>query len=426
MSIHLVSSIETGEFGAETVRVGDLNGDGAPDLLFVQSVYGTREIRCITATTILGERLWQTGTASPDNGAIYADLPVQVYDWDNDGVNEVLYVRQAGYADWGDRSEDPHQVRERATRYVGNATLVVLDGKTGREKATIAMPAPADDSLAFADLTGRGRREDFVVKDRYWNIWGVARTGDVLWHWEGPVGHYPAIADIDGDGRDEVFLGYSLLDHDGRPLFVHAAAGEHHQDAAYAVPHTDGSWRLLFGNDGVHCLTPEGQTLWEHPLREAQHVVAGHFLGNAEMQVAVVDRGDRSNASSIGVVYLYDIRGRELWRRPQPSGSWATAIVPLTWTGGESTDVLVYSRGPGQPAAILNGAGEIVDLLPMALPPGRPAEDYRKHVYGSRADVWGDSRDEVLLFGSRGCCIWANARPLAIPTLYNNTLYPGM
>ena len=44
----------------------------------------------------------------------------------------------------------------------------------------------------------------------------------------------------------------------------------------------------------------------------------------------------------------------------------------------------------------------------------------------SDADVWGDSRDEVLLFGARGCCIWANARPLAIPTLYNNTLYPGM
>lgn len=62
----------------------------------------------------------------------------------------------------------------------------------------------------------------------------------------------------------------------------------------------------------------------------------------------------------------------------------------------------------------------------MALPPGRPAEDYLQYAYGSRADVWGDSREEVILFGSKGCCIWANARPLAVPTLYNNTLYPGM
>ncbi len=76
MSVHLVSSLDTQDFGAETVRVGDLNGDGAPDLLFVQSLYGSREIRCLTATTILGERLWQTGEPSADNGRIYSDLPV--------------------------------------------------------------------------------------------------------------------------------------------------------------------------------------------------------------------------------------------------------------------------------------------------------------------------------------------------------------
>ena len=99
MTVRLVSSIEAPDFGAETVRVGDLNGDGSPDLLFVQSDYGSREIRCLTATTIHGERLWQAGEPSAANGRIYSDLPVQVYDWDDDGVNEVLYVRQATYAE---------------------------------------------------------------------------------------------------------------------------------------------------------------------------------------------------------------------------------------------------------------------------------------------------------------------------------------
>ena len=55
MSGYLVSSIEGRGFESETVRIGDLNGDGAPDLLFVQSVYGTREIRCLTAATIRGD-----------------------------------------------------------------------------------------------------------------------------------------------------------------------------------------------------------------------------------------------------------------------------------------------------------------------------------------------------------------------------------
>jgi len=163
---HLVSSIDVKDFGAETLRIGDLNGDGAPDLLLVQCVYGTREITCLTAMTIFGKVLWQTGKPSAENGRIYSDLPVQVYDWDADGRNEVLYVRQARYA------EPPYRggVRERASRYEGSATMVVLDGSTGKEEGTLALPAAADDCFLFADLTGRGRREDLVVKDRYWNM----------------------------------------------------------------------------------------------------------------------------------------------------------------------------------------------------------------------------------------------------------------
>ena len=56
--------------------------------------------------------IWQTGKPSADNGRIYSDLPVQIYDWDNDGANEVLYVRQAKYA------EPPHD---------GRAVVVYMD-----------------------------------------------------------------------------------------------------------------------------------------------------------------------------------------------------------------------------------------------------------------------------------------------------------
>ena len=190
-TVHLVSRIVGQEFLSETVRIGDLNGDGAPDMLFVQNLYGPRIITCLTATTIAGEILWQTGTSSKDNGRCYCDLPVQIYDWDRDGRNEVLYVRQANYVD--SSVPDPRRVRERAERYEGDATMLVLDGRSGREECRFALPAPADDSYLLADLTGRGRREDLVVKDRYWNMWGVSHDGQVLWHYAGSVGHYPAI-----------------------------------------------------------------------------------------------------------------------------------------------------------------------------------------------------------------------------------------
>ncbi len=425
MTSHLVSLIDVKDFGAETCRIGDLSGDGAPDLLFVQSVYGTREITCLTATTIHGDVIWQVGAPSLDNGRIYSDLPVQVYDWDGDGRNEVLYVRQATYAEHGVPEGQP---RERATRYEGNATMVVLDGETGEERDTFDLPAPADDCFLFADLTGRGRREDLVVKDRYWNMWGVSHEGEVLWHWEGSVGHFPAIADIDGDGRDEVFVGFALIDDDGTVLFDRDPQGAH-QDAAY-ITHVGGvGWRLLFGNHGLHCLRPDGYELWHHPLAEAQHVVAGRFRTDSQTQFAVVDRGQprEGGARDPATLYLYDADGEEIWRRPQPEGGWYAACLEIDWLGGGAPQcVMVYSRGPGQPVAIYDGDGNVVDELSMQHSPDRTEEDRAAHYYCLRADVWGDGREEVILFGSRGACIYADARPLATPTLYNNTLYPGM
>ena len=423
---HLVSRIDGKDFGSETVRIGDLDGDGGPDLLFVQCVYGTREITCLTATTIFGEVLWQSGTPSSENGRMYSDLPVQVYDWDRDGRNEVLYVRQAVYA------EPPYDggVRERASRYEGDATMVILAGETGTEKGTLGLPAAADDCFVFADLTGGGRREDLVVKDRYWNMWGVAHEGEVLWQWTGSTGHFPAIADVDEDGKDEVFVGFALIDDDGKVLFEQDSKGSH-QDACYIVRPGDGKYRLLFGNGGIHCLGVDGTPFWHHALGEGQHVVAGRFRTDSEMQFAVVDRTPvathRRDANAWAILYLYDIDGKEIWRRQQEKGAWCIATVRIKWFEEEASDgVFVYGQGAGRPAVIYDGEGNVVDSFPMvygpeAAPTGRAAE-----FYGFAADVWGDGREEVLIFNPKSLCIYANARPSAVSTLYNETLYPGM
>jgi hypothetical protein len=305
--------------------------------------------------------------------------------------------------------------------------MVVLDGLTGREKKTFPLPSPADDCFLFADLTGRGRREDLIVKDRYWNMWGVSHEGRVLWQWTGSTGHFPAIGDLDEDGRDEVFVGFTLIDHDGTVVF-HRDPGGAHQDAAYVVKLPDGTWRLLFGNHGIRCLTVDGTELWYHPLAEAQHVVAGHFRVDSPVQCMVIDRGQsRGQGRGQAVLYLYDIEGREIWRREQGEGSWAAAIVGIDWFGaGTPQAAFVYGRGPDQPAAIFGEMGNVVDTFEMRYTPDRSEEDRQAGYYATRADVWGDSREEVILFGARGACIYANARPLALPTLYNNTLYPGM
>jgi len=467
---HLMSAFETHLFGADTLRIGDLNGDGAPDLLFAQTHNEakpgtnelgcrTREIRCLTATTIAGDVLWQYGEPSVQNGCNTGDMPVQVYDWDGDGENEVLFIRQAVYAEM--YPGDPAEYRGRAKQYEGTATLVILDGANGREKASLPLPAPADDSLVFADLTGQGRREDFVVKDPYGeNVYGISRSGEFLWHWHGgpwPVaghnmphaprvfvddpkceaGHYPAVADIDGDGRDEVFIGFALIDHDGHVLFRTDSDG-HHQDAVY-IARLAGGWRLLFGNHGVHCLAADGTELWHNPLvfHEGQHVVASRFRDDSELQVAVIDRGfPRTAEGQPACLYLFDLAtGREIWRRPQLPGGWCAACMDIRWRGvGDLQEILVYKRNglepdTGSPIAIYDGQGEIVDEFDVPagiLEAENTPSGYPGDYYCGRADVWGDSRDEVIVFGRNGVRIHANRRTLTIPTLYNNTLYHGM
>ena len=107
----------------------------------------------------------------------------------------------------------------------------------------------------------------------------------------------------------------------------------------------------------------------------------------------------------------------------------ALALPGLEWNDTSDTAFEARMAGGDQAIAVcfeLDGQGDIVDSFSMQYAKHCTAEERKAHFYVTRADVWGDSRDEVLLFGSRGACIYANATPLAIPTLYNNTLYPGM
>lgn len=86
----------------------------------------------------------------------------------------------------------------------------------------------------------------------------------------------------------------------------------------------------------------------------------------------------------------------------------------------------VERQGPPKPARIYDGQGQMVDTLPLHVAPLAGETDFTSDCYGMAADVRADSREEVILFGSRSCCIYENTRPLERPSLYNMTLYPGM
>ena len=203
----LWKKFETPRFGAgRNVRFGDLDGDKRVDMLIAQNIPRVRgdafdAISCLTAVNLDGKVLWQKGRPDPRNGLLTNDTPFQIHDVDGDGLNEVVLVR--------------------------DFQIQILDGRTGEVKRRVWTPqAPpakespyelvSGDSIAFVNVSGDKRQREILLKDRYQHFWVFSSDLKLLWKGEGQTGHYPYSWDIDGDGRDEIAIGYALWDHNGK------------------------------------------------------------------------------------------------------------------------------------------------------------------------------------------------------------------
>ncbi len=146
------------------------------------------------------------------------------------------------------------------------------------------------------------------------------------------------------------------------------------------------------------------------------------------MQFAVVERGLRRTATDVGSLHLFDLEGKQVWKKAMPPGSWGMAIQEIDWSGaGRPREILVYGlRPPGPNAIVCNGQGDTVDTFAVPFKVREVGASGKQICSAVRADVWGDSPQEVILYGPTGISIYANARPLAVPTLYNATFYTGM
>ena len=161
----LVRKIEFGDYGSRHIRLGDLDGDGLPDLLLVQADPSTAYITCLTAIDLDGKILWQVG--SPDiRNSYYKGDNVQIYDLDHDGRNEVIY-----------NSDE-------------KTAVTILDGKTGsvKKKVQISGKYSKYDTLFFLDFNGRGFPQEIFLADAFSHGFSVFdRDFKQLWSKQDPI-----------------------------------------------------------------------------------------------------------------------------------------------------------------------------------------------------------------------------------------------
>ncbi|MDZ7374482.1 MAG: hypothetical protein ONB23_11010 [candidate division KSB1 bacterium] len=355
------------------LRFGDLDGDGQTDLLIGQVVHhGPKdrysELSCLTAMTFDGRILWQIGEPDPWKDHLTNDVAFQIHDLDADGQNEVVYCM--------------------------NSEIVVADGRTGRPKLRAPTPLSPDpgarfprilgDCLFFCDLRGTGHPRDILIKDRYWNVWALNDRLEVLWHHACNTGHYPYAADIDNDGRDEVAIGYSLLDHDGSVMWILDPILHDHADGVAIVRLREDLSPVVLNaasDEGMLFLSLDGQILRHHRLGHVQNPAVANFrpdLPGLET-VSINFWGNQ------GIVHLYDANGNVYCEfEPVQHGS---MCLPVNWKGdGEEYFLLSASTEHG---GMFDGWGRRVVVFP---------DDGHPEMCNAVLDITGDCRDEIVVW----------------------------
>ena len=397
--------IDTRGFGtARHIRFGHLASRDRLDILLAQNLklrpgsddYGT--VRCLTAIDLDGDVLWQFGepSADPDAAMLTADVPVQIYDIDGDGRDEVLCLK--------------------------NFKLYILDGRTGAVKAVRDLPlSPAKenhfgrlvgDAIIIANLRGRDRPSDILIKNRYRQLWALDDRLELLWTREfddWSSGHFAQPYDFDGDGRDEVFIGYGLLGPDGQMLWDHRWP-DHTDEIAIGPfdPDRDDVQIALASSDaGFNLLAADGTVLHREMLGHAQRLSAARFRDTLPgCQFYVVTYWGWA-----GILSFHDCHGEKQFEL-EPT-SLGTLLSPVNWTG-RGTELALLSGSVAR-GGMLDGHGRRVVLFPGDGHPDLCAE---------ALDLTGDPRDEIVLWNPDRLWIYTQDRPLGGRHCYRPLRYP--
>lgn len=380
--LELIKKIDLGKYGtARQVGFFEYNNKNYVVLAQHQKrVYrdSYAHISCLCAMDFEGNVLWHVGEPSncDDNTLISADLPFQIYDVDNDSKPEVIFAR--------------------------NFKVYILDALTGNVKREMLTPImdeydsdyPFDrlnvDAIRVADFTKKGYKSDFIIKDRYKNVFAFDSNFKLLFRYNHKnTGHFPFIYDFDDDGIDEMFVGYDMV-KDGKIKWSLSCNSDHTDEIIYAKLSDDLEPCLVLssGNEGFNIANMDGTFRHHRNVGHAQRISVAKYDNSIDgLQICVT-----SFWGNNGIIYLYDKDANLLAEKEYESNG--NVICPILYDG-KNTLIL------------LNGNDGIVDSnldLVIKFP-----EDNHPTLCADAMDLDNDGIDEIILWDQKSMYIYKSS-----------------
>jgi rhamnogalacturonan endolyase len=434
-------------YDANAAGVGDLDGDGQYEYVVKwyptdakdNSQSGYTGNTFIDAYELDGTRLWRIDLGrNIRSGAHYTQF--QVYDYDGDGRAEVAVKTADGTVDGAGKVIGSASADHRnSSGYVlsGPEYLTVFDGRTGAAAQTVNYDPPRGTVSSWGDSYGNrvdrflagtayldGRRPSIVMARGYYT-----RTVITAWDWRdgrlterwrfdsddsgnssyaGQGNHQLSVADVDGDGKDEIVYGAMTVDDNGRGLWN---TGQGHGDAMHVGdldPSRPGLEEFKVDEDtskysAWFADARTGQILWH------QSCSCDNGRGVSD-DVYAGSPGAESWSS--GVSGLFSTNGTNIGRKP------SSANFTIWWDGDPVRELLdsthIDKYGTGSDTRLLTASGVHANNGTKANP-------------ALTADLFGDWREEAVwpTTDNRALRIYATPAPTTqrITTLMHDTQY---
>ncbi|MET8763265.1 rhamnogalacturonan lyase [Lentzea sp. NPDC004782] len=436
---------------ANDASVGDLDGDGQYEIVLKwdpadakdNSQSGRTGNVYLDAYKLNGTRLWRIDLGRNIRaGAHYTQF--QVFDYDGDGKAEIAVKTADGTrSGTGQVIGDANADHRNADGYVltGPEFLSVFRGTDGAVLDTENFVPPRGNVSSWGDSYGNrvdrflagtayldGSRPSIVMARGYytrsvvsaWDFRGGQLTRRWTFDsasqpnrsdWEGRGNHQLSIADVDGDGRDEIIYGSMAIDDNGRGLWQN---GTHHGDALHVGD-------FIPSRPGLEVFKPSehtnevadwmgdartGQILWSAPscgCDNGRAVAADIWAGNP---------GAEAWSAAVGGLRSATTGAQVAARKP---GS--TNFV-IWWDGDAQRELLngttIDKYAPNGDTRLLTGSGVA-------------SNNGTKSTPVLQADILGDWREEVVwrTTDNRALRIYSTTEPTSIrrPSLMEDRQY---